>query len=780
MTTLRPTLLAALATLLGSAALSQVFADAGWLPEVVAVVLAVTAAGLLSRRLGVPALLQPAPALLAAGVVVCLVYARDTLALLVVPTTATAERLGAILGQGLLDVQEQAAPAATTPGLVLLTVLGVAAVATLVDLVAVALRRPALAGLPLLALVAVPSGMLPGGVGWWPFLLAATGWLLLLTEDAGARVARWGTTVRPGARSAWSESSLGRVGRRIGVAALGVAVVVPALLPGMQARLLDGGTGDGIGGSRSRVTYNPLIELAGQLRLPDPRTLLVYRTTDPEPDYLRLTTLDRFDGNGWSASELSGDVREDRVSGGIPVPADVRGARAREITMTLDPAALDGPWLPLAPFPTRIDIEGPWLWDDGSDTVFSTRRQLSDIAGSYQVTARRVLPDPARLRAAQVYPPAIEALAQPPEVTPYVRRTTEQVVAGARTGYDKVVALQAFFRSADNGFVYSVDGDVPSTATDDGLERFLRVRQGFCQQYASAMAAMVRLLGMPVRVAVGFLPGQQQADGSYRVTTDDAHAWPEVWFAGAGWVRFEPTPRTGRVITPGYTDPQAADVPEPVQPSAPASVQPAAPAPTTPAGPQGGGRDLEDPLAGTTPTSSGRSLSVGRVLLGLTVVAVLALPALLAALRRRARWRDPGPRTAWEQVLEDAADVGHRADPAHSPLTAAAALLTARPLPGAAAAALRRLAVAVERVRYAPPGAAGDVAAVELRRDTSAVRSGLLRTASPRTRWTARLAPPSALRWAAQRSGTAVADVLDRSDEAVAAVSARVRRRPAG
>ena len=772
----RTTLLAALAVLLTSAALGQVYADSGWLPPSVLVVALVAASGWVGRRLRVPALLQPALAVLVVGEWLALRHGGATLTLGVVPTAETAREVGALLGQGLVDVEEQSAPVRTTPGLVLLGVLGLAAVATAVDLAAVTLRRPAVAGLPLLALVAVPSGTLEGGVGWWPFALGAAGWLLLLMDDAGARVTRWGSTLRASRSGSPVDPHLGRVGRRIGVAAVGVAVVVPALVPGMESRLLvNGGGGSGFGGARTTVTYNPLTELAGQLRLPDPRPLLVYRTSDPDPDYLRLTTLDRFDpSSGWSSSELSADVRRDNVSRGIPSSSALQTAATQPVNAAIRVQQLGGPWLPVPPVPTEVDIDGPWLWDSDSETVFSTRVDLGDVDDAYRVSASRLVPDAASLRASGRVPDDIAPFAVAPEVSPYVADLTAEVVEGVEPGYDQVAALQAFFRSAENGFEYSEDTAVPSIDSPDALEAFLRGRRGFCEQYASAMAAMVRVLGVPARVAVGFTPGTAADDGTRQVTTDDAHAWPEVWFADAGWVRFEPTPRGEQVRTPAYSVPpseeEAPDVPQPAATTAPPV---ATPAPTDPGATDGG---PQDPAAGAGGDDGPGVLTPARVGGGAVAVALLVAPAALAALRRRRLWREPGPTAAWAHVVEDAADVGHRWRAADSPRTAADRLVAERDLADVPAHAVRRLAERLEHDRYARPGAVEPAAEQELRADVAEVRAGLLATAPTRTRWAARLFPASALRWARTGAAERLADAFDRVDDVLAAVGDRIGR----
>src|SRR5690606_3022285 len=90
------------------------------------------------------------------------------------------------------------------------------------------------------------------------------------------------------------------------------------------------------------------------------------------------------------------------------------------------------------------------------------------------------------------------------------------------------------------------------------------------------MASMARSLGIPARVAVGFAPGTPQADGTVAVGLRDAHAWPELYFEGIGWPRFEPTPTRGSA--PAYTvpDPAGTAAPAPARPSQAESEEPSA------------------------------------------------------------------------------------------------------------------------------------------------------------------------------------------------------------
>jgi protein-glutamine gamma-glutamyltransferase len=116
--------------------------------------------------------------------------------------------------------------------------------------------------------------------------------------------------------------------------------------------------------------------------------------------------------------------------------------------------------------------------------------------------------------------------------------TARRVTRGADTPYETVLALENWFRLR-GGFRYD---ESPPAADGPPLIAFVnRTRAGYCQHYAGAMTLMLRMLGVPSRVAVGFTSGKLE-DGAWVVTDHEAHAWVEVWFAGQGWVPFDPTP----------------------------------------------------------------------------------------------------------------------------------------------------------------------------------------------------------------------------------------------
>jgi hypothetical protein len=134
----------------------------------------------------------------------------------------------------------------------------------------------------------------------------------------------------------------------------------------------------------------------------------------------------------------------------------------------------------------------------------------------------------------------------------------EEVIAGwiedsqADTPFEELVSIQNGLRS----FEYNLQP--PQPVGDRYVSDLLtRTQAGFCQQYATAFAAIARDRGYPSRVSVGFLPGEfDDLRGTYTVRGTDAHAWPEVYFEAYGWIAFEPTPRA-ESFRPGYTQPPA-------------------------------------------------------------------------------------------------------------------------------------------------------------------------------------------------------------------------------
>lgn len=791
----RLTVTAGLATALTTSSLGSVFSDLGWLLPVLGAIMAVVVGAEVGAWVGTRLALAPLWRLLGSVVALtlytCAAFAGDHALLGLLPSAGAVSRLRALVGQALDDIRQLAAPVPSHRGLVLVTVLGVGAVAILVDTLS---SRAALTGLPLLALYSVPEWLSPHGAGWAALLLGGSGYVTLLIREGRERTNRWGRTISgPVELGTTAAGAVSQAGWRIGAAALGVALVVPPLVPGIDHARVFGQGGNGPGSGHSSVTtYNPITSLYGNLTRGDEVDQLSYRTTDTTPGYLRWTTLDRFDGSTWSPSELKGDAGT-RVKPGTRPSTPIDPALAQTpVTTSIDVTDdLDIRWLPVPPAPVNIThLDGSWWYDGTSDTIFSSHTNTRGL--SYVVQSTEADPTQAQLEAATVPLPTdadneSHYLALP-DIPASVRSITDKITQRWTTPYEKALALQHYF--TDGSFTYSTHASGNGTRA---LETFLADRQGFCEQFASAMAVMARIEQIPARVAIGFTPGNRQPDGSYRVTNYDAHAWPELYFKGIGWVRFEPTPRgDGQTTIPDYA------IATPAQVGNSSSTVPQTG--STGQNQQGtqhrttghGFSPLEranpappnavtalPPVAAPQHSLSVRSLAL--IALGCALLAVLLSLPLIHLVGRRRRHRQaaaPAARAhaAWSDVMTDAYDLGHRFPASDSPRQAVRRLAGLAALPAEPLAALHRLARSEERARYA--ATMTEVGAID---DDAAVVSAALFAHAPRAvRIRARLVPPSTVHALSSTIGARVADGLDWLDgarsSAVGALLAPLRR----
>jgi transglutaminase-like putative cysteine protease len=778
------------ATLGAASALGAVFADFGWLWPVVGAVTIVVVAGELVRRSPLPAALGP---LVAAAAVLCYLtwlYAGDTAVAGVVPTGSSLSALGDVARTGFTDVRKLAPPVPSHDGLVLLAVVGVASIALVVDLFAVTLRRAALAGLPLLAVFATGTSIAKHGAGWFPFTLAAIGYLWLLLADSRDRLARWGRSLgtdrdaRP--RFSWSDeevapSPLSVMGRRIGVAAVVAGVALPMLVPGLHGGVPHGGgSGLGLGDGDSRaLTVNPIVTIAAQLAQGRAQPLLTVQTDDPDPGYLRLTSLDRFNGEEFSPSPLSAGTNA-AVSRGIAAPA-VAGPQIRT---TVNVQNLQVRWLPLPVQVEQVQVDGDWRYDPPSNTVFSARTDTRGI--QYSVVSVHPTPSASELENAGGADSTVQHYLDLPTLAPEVVDLTQRIIAGATTPFDKAVAIQQFFQSTKFTYDTSVQASDSTTALTDFL---LHSHRGFCQQYASAMAIMARIADIPSRIAVGFTHGDRQPDGTWLITTRDAHAWPELYFAGYGWVPFEPTPRTdGQAVEPTYTQ------------SAPGSHGGKG---TTGKGTQGGGKkppsgapgsknnqfDLNNNSAGgpvfAAPPAPVHHANIrSAVLLALLclLLVLLVVPSISRVLTRRRRWQSAdtpaeAAMAAWAELRASAIDARVGWIDGLTPRVTARLLRTeAGGLATAESRALDRIVTAVEHATYAAD--ARGMRSDGLRDDVEDIRAALLGESTVGERFVLRAWPRSTLR-GARESFARITEMLDRVDLAGARLRARLRHRPA-
>ena len=343
--------------------------------------------------------------------------------------------------------------------------------------------------------------------------------------------------------------------------------------------------------------------------------------------------------------------------------------------------------------------------------------------------------------------------AYPSTLPKLIKDTVARVTRDAGDSpYRKAKAINDYFTDGTNGFTYAdntIQGNSGNVLVD-----FLTKKQGYCEQYAAAMAVMLRVAGIPSRVVIGYTPGTKGEDGTWTVSNRDAHAWVEGYFQNVGWAYFDPTPLAdGRTVAPGYAPrPSASNGPS-------ASASNGASASAGPTGNQLPKEDL-DPGAASATTGDSGLITPRRLLVAVIVLAVLLLllvPAALRLLSRRRRLRltagaDPGAaaRAAWDEVVGTAADYGVPVTSSETPRGLARRLDQDLGLDDDASRGLRLVALAEERARYAArAGVDGDLTSA-----VRAVRRGLRGEAGRRRRWQATLLPPSTVR--AARVGSSV------------------------
>ncbi|MGW1720978.1 transglutaminase TgpA family protein [Streptomyces sp. NPDC002156] len=764
----RLALCAWVATMLAACALLPLVENVSWLLQVAFLLGVQTVVGAGARRVPLAWPLTVAAQLLVTLVLMTLVFVREQAFFGLIPGPDAFQQFGTLLQTGAEDVGRYAIPAPLSDGIRLMLVGGVLLIGLMVDTLAVTFRAAAPAGLPLLALYSVAAGLADGGGAWLWFLLAAAGYLMLLLAEGRDRLSQWGRVFGGAPRAPGEQSSGGaiapvRTGRRIGAVALGVALVVPLALPSLDGGLLDAtgtGVGSGSGGGGTISAVNPLVSLRDSLNVDEDRQVMSVRnsTEDTQDLYLRIVSLDSFDGTAWKPSQRHIQDVPDKFPTPLGLSADVQRT---EITTTISAAdwyAQD--WLPM-PYPaTGVKIDGSWRFEPVGRTLVGDHGQ-NTRGVRYTVTSLDVQPTAEQLADAPEPDPAlVREFTQVPESLPaIVARTAREVTAGSTNAYEQAVKLQDWF-SVSGGFRYDTQVQVGSGS--NAIARFLRDKEGFCVHFSFAMASMARTLGIPARVAVGFAPGTPEPDGTVSVGLRDAHAWPELYFEGVGWTRFEPTPTRGSV--PEYTQSQApgSTIPDPDVPSQNASVAPSDSASTSETCTAAqrrldGGCASESAEVALSQGDDGGwwSAALGWTLGALALVGLLLLPMLwrlrIRAVRLGAHGRSEADAavhalSAWQELTDTAWDFGISPEESQTPRKAAARIVRLGQLDPPAADAVHRVADAVEQVLYAPVPRPTAGLAEDVRRVTEALRT----TVGRGTQLRAMFAPRSTVRvvWA--------------------------------
>jgi transglutaminase-like putative cysteine protease len=203
----------------------------------------------------------------------------------------------------------------------------------------------------------------------------------------------------------------------------------------------------------------------------------------------------------------------------------------------------------LAPAPLSLQGNYRVVSMDGGGAVFDPDPEHP--VNSYDAISNIAQPTAAQLRAAsQHYPPEVLLNdLQTPALDPRISRLAEEITGKESDNYDKAVAIERYLRT---NFKYTLQ--LPHTLQRDPLANFLFERkQGHCEYFASSMAVMLRIVGIPSRVVNGFRTGEfNDLTSQYLVRASNAHSWVEAFFPGYGWVSFDPTPAAPLEIRTGW------------------------------------------------------------------------------------------------------------------------------------------------------------------------------------------------------------------------------------
>jgi transglutaminase-like putative cysteine protease len=669
---------------------ARVFSGWGFLADLAVIVAVGHGAGLILRRLPISAWLAVPATALALVYTLAALYYPDTFSW-GLPTASTWELFRIELTDVRLQFRTAVAPVVYGGGWDVLAAIGLALAVLLADVFA--FRAYARAE------TLVPGGVLfvfVGALGDERLRVELTVLLVVVGVLTTAILrSHFAATTRSPATPPMTRlwPALVAITLFIGV----VAGTVGPRLPGADAAALYETRGRGGGGVTE--VLSPLVDIRSRLTNLSDNELFEVRA-DAE-SYWRSSALPQFDGTVWGLPEQPLGAVDEALTNPRATSVPLR----QEITIR----KLGGSLVPAAPDPFQASGPDDLRWVAETSTLVTVDDDLR--AGDViEVISASPRPDPAELAAATSTGPGDPIYTSVPDDLPEVVGTTaRQVTAGATSSYEAARLLQAWFQRE---FEYSLE--VQAGHGNNAIESFLRERIGYCEQFAGTYAAMMRTLGIPARVAVGFTSGIETSAGVYSVLGRNAHAWPEVWFDGIGWIGFEPTPGRGAPGAEAYTGLPARQDTTGSPDSADENGADATPPTTIPRDiDEAGGLeipDFGDPTGAGSPGPSPTTIDEPGIngwwlLVAAGIVAVAAAPAAVRRIRSRPRGTvEERLGQLWNRTVRSLADAGVPVAASQTPLETAAVTTTHLPI---VARPVTLLADAVTAAAYRPEGGDG-------------------------------------------------------------------------
>lgn len=319
-------------------------------------------------------------------------------------------------------------------------------------------------------------------------------------------------------------------------------VVFPRV--GLSLLLLNRQSPDRMIGFSNRVDLGEV----GVLRSNPSIALRVTIPNLPEPPpsrlamHLRGTALDVYDGRAWSQSGTARRQAESFKGGGIPVEARDVVAQPQGTAMHIELQPIDPPVLFIPPTADSLELLGHGQLAVNSVSAFrGPEGELRYHPADERGIAYDVYLDPEGAPAFRSLwgPDVRRYLALPPDLSARVGELAREWTSGIDDDVGKARAIETKLRKD-----YRYDLDSPSTRAKQPLEDFLfESKRGHCEFYSTAMAVMLRTVGVPTRNVTGFVGGTyNKIGGFYTVRHGDAHSWVEAFIGGRGWLTYDPTP----------------------------------------------------------------------------------------------------------------------------------------------------------------------------------------------------------------------------------------------
>jgi transglutaminase-like putative cysteine protease len=444
-----------------------------------------------------------------------------------VPTRATLSALGHELSRAPHTLRAAVVPVTPIDSALVLAVVGVFVAAALTAWIATSLDAPIGAFAPSIALFIVVGAM---GDGAWVaptalYALAALAYLLALAQHDLLTRRTWFHAARP------RGSRIAAGGAAVGAVAIAVSLAVGPSVPGAGGSpLLDYKGFAGNNDSSLLSAPPPILHI--QDKLTQRRVQELFTVRSARAAYWRVIALDWFtDDNAWGVNKAT-----EHSASTLSAPDDL--PPSKKLQQQFDIKEIDPHWLPAAYRPVEINLTAARVVPDSLTLLVDSPQPIGKVV--YDVQSQIPTPSQAVLSRAPLDPEGMpDDIALPAKFPQEVVELAQTITRGATGPYGRAIKLQDFFRKSGK-FTYTLDTNLDDST--NAIVQFLKERRGFCEQFAATFAAMARAVDVPTRVAVGYQPGTLGADGLFHVTNRNAHAWPEVYINGAGWIPFEPTP----------------------------------------------------------------------------------------------------------------------------------------------------------------------------------------------------------------------------------------------